>query len=100
MKFIYSPELQAYMQKKEKKTIVVEEITSNHSDFEITELHVHLIDDKKAEYFKTQKSYSSVTTEAGAVLLPPYRLKYDDTVTFGLKSFLGIKYISYQGISP
>lgn len=100
MKFVYEPELQAYMQKKGKKTIVVEEITSNNSDFEITELHVHLIDEKKAEYFKTQKRYYSVTTEMGAVLLPPYKLKYDDTVIFSLKSFLGIKYVSYKGINP
>lgn len=98
MKFIYEKPLQEYMLKKGKKTIVIEEITSNNSDFEITELHVHLIDEKKAAYFKTQKGYYSITTEAGFVLLPPFKLKYDDTVTFGLKSFLGIKYISHKGI--
>lgn len=99
MKFVYEPALQEYMIKKGKKTIVVEEITSNNSDFEITELHVHLIDEKRAEYFKTQKGYYSVLTETGAVLLPPYKLKYEDTITFSLKSFLGIKYVSYKGIN-
>ena len=79
-------------------TIVVEEITSNNSDFEVTELHVHLIDEKRAEHFKSQKRYLGVKTEKGEVLLPPFRLKIDDTVTFGLKSFLGIKYVSYKGI--
>ncbi len=98
MNFVYEPALQEYMIKKGKSTIVVEEITSNNSDFEITELHVHLIDEKKAEHFKKQKRYYSVKTKMGAVLLPPYKLKYDDTVTFGLKSFLGIKYVSYTGI--
>lgn len=99
MKFVYEPALQEYMIKKGKKTIVVEEITSNNSDFEITELHVHLIDEKRTEYFKTQKGYYSVQTETGTVLLPPYKLKYEDTITFSLKSFLGIKYVSYKGIN-
>jgi hypothetical protein len=99
MRFIYEPALTEYMKKKGKNTIVVEEITSNNSDFEITELHVYLIDEKKAEYFKSKKRYGSISTEEGFVLLPPYRLNYESTVTFGLKSFLGIKYISYQGIS-
>ncbi|MBO5056516.1 MAG: hypothetical protein J5988_02875 [Eubacterium sp.] len=99
MKFIYEQPLLDYMLKKGKKTIVVEEITSNNSDFEITELHVQLIDEKRAEHFKTRKGYYSVTTDAGTVLLPPYKLKCEDTITFGLKSFLGIKYVSYKGIS-
>ncbi len=98
MNFVYEPAMQEYMIKKGKNTIVVEEITSNNSDFEITELHVHLIDERKAEHFKKQRRYYSVKTEKGAVLLPPYKLKYDNTVTFGLKSFLGIKYVSYTGI--
>lgn len=99
MKFVYEKPLLDYMLKKRKNTIVVEEITSNNSDFEITELHVQLIDEKRAEYFKSQKGYYSVTTGAGAVLLPPYKLKCEDIITFGLKSFLGIKYVSYKGIS-
>ena len=98
MKFTYEPALLEYMTKKGKTTIVVEEVTSNNSDFEITELHVQLIDEKRAEYFKTKQGYGTVTTESGEVLLQPFRLKYDDVVTFGLKSFLGIKYVSYKGI--
>lgn len=98
MNFVYEPSLLAYMQKKKKNNIVVEEITSNHSDFEITELYVHLVDDKGAAHFKSKKSYAGIKTEQGEVLLPPFRLKIDDTVTFGLKSFLGIKYVSYKGI--
>lgn len=98
MNFIYEQPLQEYMLKKGKNTIVIEEITSNNSDFEITELHVHLVDKKRAAFFKNQKRYTPVTTDKGEVLLPPYHLKYDDTVTFGLKSFLGIKYVTYSGI--
>lgn len=98
MEFIYEQALQEHMHKKGKNIIVVEEITSNNSDFEITELHLQLIDGKRADYFKTKKGYYTVKTQAGEVLLPPYRLKIEDTVTLGLKSFLGIKYITQKGI--
>ena len=98
MKIIYEQPLLDYMKKKGKSTILVEEITSNHSDFEITELHVHLIDQKSAEIYKKKKGYYPVKTAEGEVLFPPYHLKIEDTVTFFLKSFLGIKYVGYQGI--
>ncbi|MBS7341264.1 MAG: hypothetical protein KIH00_13635 [Lachnospiraceae bacterium] len=98
MEFVYEQKLQNYMLQKGKKNIVVEEITSNNSDFEITELHIHLIDDRQAEFFKTKKSYYAKNTEMGQVLLPPFQLKYDDVITFGLKSFLGIKYVTCKGI--
>lgn len=98
MEFVYEQPLQEYMCKKGKNIIVVEEITSNNSDFEITELHLQLIDEKRADYFKTKKGYYTVKTQTGEVLLPPYRLKIEETVTFGLKSFLGIKYITQKGI--
>ncbi len=97
MEFIYEPALLEYMQKKRKNIIVVEEVTINNSDIEITELHVHLIDEKRANAFKS-KRYRSVKTNEGEVLLPPFKLQYADVITFGLKSFLGIKYLSYKGI--
>lgn len=40
MNFICEPALQEYMQKKKRTAILVEEITSSNSDFEITELHI------------------------------------------------------------
>lgn len=98
MKFVYEPELQEYMRKKGKKIIAVEVVTSNCSDFEVTELHVRFLDDKQAQYFKEKKHFRGHVTEYGEVLLPPYRMEYDSTVTFGLKSFLFVKYITHQGI--
>ncbi len=98
MTFTYEPALLEYMDKKGKNIIVVEEVTINNSDIELTELHVHLIDTKRAEEFKTKKRYRSIDTDAGAVLLPPFKLKFDDVITFGLKSFLGFKYLTYKGI--
>ena len=81
-----------------KNIIVVEEVSINNSDIEIMELHVHLISEKIADEFKKKKRYRTVPTEHGEVLFPPFKLKISDTVTFGLKSFLGIKSLSYKGI--
>lgn len=97
MKFVYEPALQEYMRAKGKNIIVVETVMINHSEIEIMELHVHLIDEKQAEHFKKQR-YISKETKLGKVLLPPYRLKYDETVTFGLKKVLFVKMVTYQGI--
>lgn len=98
MKFVYEKPLQIYMKKKGKNIIAVEVVASNHSDFEVTELHVHFVNAKQAEYFEKKKHFKSHATEMGQVLLPPYRMEYNDTVTFGLKSFLGIPYVTHQGI--
>ena len=48
--------------------------------------------------FRNKKSYGIATTEVGEVLVPPFPLKYDETVTFGLKSFLFFKHLTYEGI--
>ena len=98
MNFICEPALQEYMQKKKRTAILVEEITSSNSDFEITELHIRLVDEKAARLFKTKKRYYACQTDFGEVLLPPFKLKIADTVVFSLKSFLGIKYVAQKGI--
>lgn len=86
------------MKKKEKMAVVVEVVTSNCSDIEITELYVHLSNQKQADYFVNKKKFRRQSMDFGEVLLPPYRLDYEDTVTFGLKSFLGIRQLTWKGI--
>jgi len=98
MNFIYEENLREYMRRKNKKTIIVEVAECNCTDLEVQELHVHFVDDKQAEYFKSKKRFRERETEMGEVLLPPYRLEYDEIVVFGLKSFLGFKYITHKGI--
>jgi hypothetical protein len=98
MKFVCEPELVSYMKEKGKNTIALEVITSDYSDFEISELHVHLVDEKQAQYFKNKKRYVPVQTEFGEVLLPPFRLQCEDTVCFGLKKWWIFNSISYTGI--
>ncbi|MBE6973590.1 MAG: hypothetical protein E7440_06920 [Ruminococcaceae bacterium] len=98
MEFQYDPKLLAYMRKQNKHTIVVEMVEINNSDFEISELHVRLVDVRLREYFLAKKNYRLYTTEHGEVLFPRFPLELAETVCFGLKSFLFFKYITYTGI--
>lgn len=98
MNFICEPELKEYMAKKGMRIIAVEIVTSDYSDFEISELHVHLVSEAQAKAFKDKKRYIAKQTDFGEVLLPPFRLEMSDTVTFGLKKIWIFKGISYKGI--
>ena len=98
MEFKFEPKLLDYMQKHNKRTIVVELVEINNSDFEITELHVRFVDARLREQFLTKKRYRLYTTPHGEVLLPRFPLELEETVSFGLKSFLGFKRLTYTGI--
>ena len=98
MQFVYEPALEKYMLEKKKTNIIVEPVEVNNSDCDVTELHVYLANDKQAEFFKTKKKYKGHQTDLGEVLLPNYRLEYEETVVFGLKKFLFIRYVTYKGI--
>lgn len=97
MEFLYDDALREYMTAKGKRHIVVEVVSSDHSDFEVTELYAHIVGEKKAAEFK-RKRYVVRETDMGEVLLPPYRLHYAETVRFSLRSFLGIKSVRQEGI--
>ena len=98
MVFAYSPDLRAYMEKTGKKSILVEMVEINNSDLEVSELHVRFADRRTREIFTGKKRYRAVETELGEVLLPPFPLQLEETVTFSLRSVLGIKSIKYAGI--
>lgn len=98
MQFAYTDELRRYMEETGKRIIVVE-VAQSDGDFEVTELHVHFTDERQAELFQSRKKFRRLETELGAVLLPNYRLQYQDTVTFGLKKVLFWKTVSQTGIS-
>ena len=83
----YTPELLAYMDKKNNHTILVELVEINNTDVEVVDLHIYLPHPNQKEKFLKEKRYRTVTTEVGEVLLPPYPLQIDDEVTFGLKKF-------------
>lgn len=77
--------LRAYMEKKGKCTIAVEVMGSQSSDFDFSELYVHLISEGQAAYFKEKKGFHAVAAGELEVLLPNYRLEYDERVCFSLK---------------
>lgn len=94
----YTPELLAYMEKKNNHTILVELVEINNTDLEVIDLHVYLPHRNQKEKFLTEKRYRVVTTEHGEVLLPPYPLDIAEEVTFGLKKTWIFHSISYEGI--
>ena len=98
MEFQYTPQLREHMKQKGRTTVLVELVEINHTDLDVTEFHVRLADEKTTEHFLTKKRYRRVETAEGDVLLPPFPLQLADTVTFGLKSVLGFKYLTCQGI--
>ena len=98
MTITYDEALKEHMAKKGMTAIAVEVMSSQNSDFEITELYVHLISDKQAAYFKEKKNFRAVQGELGEVLLPNYVLEYDETLHFYLKKFWIFHSVGYRGI--
>ena len=98
MKINYTPELLAYMEKKNNRTILVELVEINNTDLEVIDLHVYLPHKNQREKFITEKKYRVVTTEVGEVLLPRYPLQIEEEITFGLKKVLFFTSLSYTGI--
>jgi hypothetical protein len=99
MTFTYTPELKQYMLRKNKPNIVVEVVHINHSDIELTELHIYAVTNRRAKFMEKEKKYRSVQTEMGLVLLPPYHLEYEEEVRFELKRiYRFFDIIIYHGI--
>lgn len=94
----YTPELIEYMDKKNNRTILVEMVEINNTDVEVVDLHVYLPHPNQKEKFLKEKRYRTVATDVGEVLLPPYPLKLDEEITFGLKKWWIFRSISYTGI--
>ena len=98
MNFIIDEALKAHMQRTGKTCIVVEMVTAETSDIEISELHVHLVHDRQAAFFKEKKRYRGYAVEAGEVLLPAFPLQCEENVRFWLKTFWCFKTVGYEGI--
>ena len=85
MQFIISPELEEYMKKKRKTAISVEIASADHSDFEIAEMYLRLVDDETVRFLVEKKRGRVREASYGKVVLPAYRLHYDEVITFHLK---------------
>ena len=98
MEISYAPELLSYMKKRGKRNISVEVASSDHSDFEVTELYLRLVTDDFADYLMQKKRYKGVRTDQGLVLFPPYRLFTDGKIRFFLKKVWIFHSIRQEGI--
>ena len=99
MEFVVTPELAEHMKKKKKTGIAIKIATSDHSDFDVTELFLQLVNDDFADYLKEKYNYRERTAESGErVLLPNYRLEYDRRVVFGLKKVFLFHKVTMDGV--
>ena len=98
MEFIYEPELLEYMKSKDRYDIIVELVSIDHSDIEMTDLHVFLANERQLKLFKEEKKYKSIRTSVGEVLMPVYKFDVDEKIVFGLKSTWIFKTLTYKGI--
>jgi hypothetical protein len=98
MNFIIDDALKEHMQKSGKTNIVVELVTAETSDIEISELHVHLVNDRQAAFFKEKKRYRAYEVDGVQVLLPRFPLECQEDIRFWLKSFLCFKTVGYEGM--
>ena len=99
MTFAIDPALRELIEKKGRRNIVVDVVTADHSDFDVTELHVFLVSDRHAGNLIKEKNFHP--KQAGddiTVLLPNYRLEYDETITFGVKKVLWFTVLTHGGI--
>ena len=75
MNFNYEPALENYMRQKGKHNIVVEIVSSDSSDFQVTELHVHFVDEKLTDFLTHKKSFRSLKTRyIQPEILPWYQI--------------------------
>ena len=98
MNFVIDDALKEHMQKSGKTNIVVELVTAETSDVEISELHVHLVNDRQAAFYKEKKRYKGYEANGGQVLMPRFPLDCQDEIRFWLKTFLCFKSVGYEGL--
>ena len=98
IQIVIEPELLKFMKEKGKNNIVVQVAQADHSEIEIAEVFVQLMNDRRADEL-LQKRYSAKTAEGGVrVLFPPYHLIYEDTITFAMKRVGPFRKLTWKGI--
>ena len=103
MKITISEELRRHLEHRNKRNIVVEVASADHSDIEVTEIFLRTCDYSHRDYLKEKKGYREYPIEGipqnhMAVLIKPYRLEFEPEVTFDLTKKWLFNKIIYTGI--
>lgn len=103
MRITISEELKRHLEHKNKKNIVVEVATTDHSDFDVTEIFIRTCDFTHREYLRDKKGYKeypieNVSGNGMAVLIKPYKLEIEPEVRFDLRRRWIFNTIVYEGI--
>lgn len=93
----YTPRLREYMQKKGTPHVVVDTCSAKTCGGPLAELNISLVDDKRLEDLRPE-AHAAFRTEVGSVLVMARGLEVSDSVEFGLRSFLGAKDVTVEGI--
>ncbi|MDD6213561.1 MAG: hypothetical protein PUB22_10625 [Clostridiales bacterium] len=98
MNIVYDEALKDYMTKKNIPAIVVESYMCQ-SCAGLTEISSRFADAKTAARIK-ENGCRVIPGEVGEILILTRGLTYDETITFKLQNFLGIKGVAVKGIRP
>lgn len=99
IQIVVEPELVSYMKDTGKRNIVVQVAQAEHSEIEIAEIFVQLMNDRRADGLAAKRYSVRQLPDSGLrVLFPPYHLIYEDTVTFAMKKIGPFKKVSWKGI--
>ena len=72
--------------------------TSDSSDFEVTELHIHFLTQKQADGMVRRRHYHEYAADCCPVLLPNYRLSYAPVLHFYLKKLGPLAFVRAEGV--
>lgn len=103
MRVVISDNLKKHLWHKNKRNIVVDVATTDHSDFDVTEIFIRLCDYSHRDYLKEKKGYREFPIEGinqnhMAVLIKPYKLEIEPEVWFDLTKKWIFNKITYKGI--
>lgn len=93
----YTPRLLEYMAQKGRPHVVVDTCCAKTCGGPIAELNISVVDDARLEELLPE-ARGVFRTEVGSVLIMARGLEVAEDITFGIRSFLGAKDVTAEGI--